>query len=194
MGKVLCLNLKKKKKRTTTTQVAGLRLDGSRAPCVGIVELQMEKPESACCVADASGQMSPVRAGLAKSPLTSTLLFPYSSWPFRRRGLCSWRVQPGPGSTLPLLLAKTPEHPAGVLFFPSLNLASLWAPICQKRNNTAKHHKWNLRFGKMASRSEMRHSQCLSQFPRRLRRPTWPKSREQVSSTGKSGKCSVVRR
>lgn len=38
--KVLCLNLEKKK---TATQVAELRLDGSLAPCMGIVELQMEK-------------------------------------------------------------------------------------------------------------------------------------------------------
>lgn len=98
-----------------------------------------------------------------------------SSWCLRsdvasQRSLCSWTVLPGPGPSLPSLLTRTPKPPAGVVFFPSFSLASLWAPICQKRNSTAKCHKWNLRLGKMASCSETRHN--LSQLPRRLRRPS----------------------
>lgn len=151
MVKVLCLNLGKKKK-TTATQVVELRLDRSLAPCVGIVELQMEKQK-----------VHAVSSWCLRSDVTS------------QRSLCSWTVQAGPGPSLSSLLARTPKPPTGVLFFPSFSLASLWAPICQKRNNTAKCHKWNIRLGKMALCSETRHS--LSQFPRRLWRPSWPQSR-----------------
>lgn len=119
---------------------------------MGIVELQMEKQE-----------VHAVSSWCLRSDVAS------------QRSLCSWTVQPGPGPSLPSLLTRTPKPPAGVVFFPSFSLASLWAPICQKRNNTANCHKWNLRLGKMASCSEMRHS--LSQLPRRLRRPSWPQSR-----------------
>lgn len=120
MARVLCLNLKKQKQQPPSSR---LRLDGSCAHGMGI-----EPRIHLLRLVAASAQMSLIRAKLAKTPLTPTLLFPCSRGPCWRRGLCLGECSQVQSPPSHCLLARTPRAPswsAGFpLFKPSLTVSA----------------------------------------------------------------------